>query len=195
MRWLSRLFLWLNGWKIVDRLPGGIRAVQKCVLIAAPHTSNWDYPYALSVFYAQGAPVQFLAKTSLFRFPLGFFVRASGGIPVDRAQRNNLVDSMIGLFRQRERLILMIPVEGTRGYVAEWKSGFYHVARGANVPIVLGFLDYGKKEAGFHSLFLTTGDYAADLKALQDIYSQITPRHPEQYSLRNYGTTRSDSGN
>ncbi|MCY7351900.1 MAG: hypothetical protein LH606_14740 [Cytophagaceae bacterium] len=102
---------------------------------------------------------------------------------------------MIALFRQREQLILMIPVEGTRSYVPEWKSGFYHVARGANVPVVLGFLDYGKKEAGFHSLFIPTGDYAADLKALKDIYSQFTPKHFDKYSLRDYDAKRADSGN
>ena len=183
MRYLARLFLWLTGWKIIDRLPGGIRAVRRCVLIAAPHTSNWDYPYALSVFYVLGVPVRFLAKDSLFRPPLGWLMRASGGLPVNRAQRNNLVDSMIEMFRTQESLILMIPVEGTRSYVKEWKSGFYHVARGANVPIVLGFLDYKKKEAGFHALFQPTGDYAADLRQLQETYRQFTPKHAAQYHL------------
>lgn len=191
MRYLARLFLWLSGWKIVDRLPGGIQSVQRCVLIAAPHTSNWDYPYALSVFYALGVPVRFLAKESLFGPPLGWLMRASGGVPVNRSQRNNLVDSMVELFRERENLILMIPVEGTRSYVKEWKSGFYHVARGAGVPIVLGFLDYQKKEAGFHALFHPTGDYGADLKALQAIYRQFTPKHPNQYSL-SHDTSRPD---
>ncbi len=184
MRWIARFFLWITGWEIVDNLPGGIGAVQKCVLIAAPHTSNWDYPYALSVFYALGVPVRFLAKDSLFRFPQGIVMRASGGIAVNRAQRNNLVQSMIDMFRAQDQLVLMIPVEGTRSFVKEWKSGFYHVAHGAGVPVVLGFLDYAKKQAGFHSLFYPTGDYAHDLKILQDIYRQFTPRHPEQYSLR-----------
>jgi 1-acyl-sn-glycerol-3-phosphate acyltransferase len=183
MRYIARVFLWLSGWTIVDRLPGGIRAVRRCVLIAAPHTSNWDYPYALSVFYALGVPVRFLAKESLFRPPLGWLMRASGGIAVNRAQRNNLVDSMIALFQRREHLILMIPVEGTRSYVKEWRSGFYHVAQGAKVPIVLGFLDYKKKEAGFHALFYPTGEYATDVQELQKIYRQFTPKHPTQYSL------------
>jgi 1-acyl-sn-glycerol-3-phosphate acyltransferase len=192
MRWLARFFLWITGWKISDQLPGGIASVKKCVLIAAPHTSNWDYPYALSVFYALGVPVRFLAKESLFRFPQGIVMRASGGIPVNRAQRSNLVQTMVDMFTQREQLVLMIPVEGTRSYVRDWKSGFYHVARGANVPIVLGFLDYGKKVAGFHSLFYPTGDYAADLRTLQGIYRQFTPKHPDQYSLHD-GPERADS--
>lgn len=183
MRYLARLFLRLTGWTIVDRLPGGIRAVRRCVLIAAPHTSNWDYPYALAVFYALGVPVRFLAKESLFRPPLGWLMRASGGIAVNRAQRNSLVDTMIAMFRMQENLVLMIPVEGTRSYVKEWKSGFYHVARGAGVPIVLGFLDYKKKEAGFHALFQPTGDYAADVRQLQEIYRQFTPKHAAQYHL------------
>jgi 1-acyl-sn-glycerol-3-phosphate acyltransferase len=182
MKGISRFFLWLMGWRIVDRLPGGIRAHQRCVLIAAPHTSNWDYPYALAVFYALGVPVRFLAKDSLFRFPLGTLMRASGGIPVNRAQRQNLVDSMIDMFRQRDRLILMIPVEGTRSYTAEWKSGFYHVAQGAGVPIVLGFLDYKKKEAGFHAVFEPTGQYADDVRHLRQEYRQFTPKYPEKYN-------------
>lgn len=183
MRYIARLFLSLSGWKIIDRLPGGIQTVRRCVLIAAPHTSNWDYPYALAVFYALGVPVRFLAKESLFRPPLGWLMRASGGVAVNRSQRTNLVDSMIAMFRERDNLVLMIPVEGTRSYVKEWKSGFYHVARGANVPIVLGFLDYKKKEAGFHALFHPTGDYAADVRELQTIYRQFTPKHLTQYSL------------
>jgi len=184
MNWIARFFLWATGWRIVDGIPGGIHAVRKCVLIAAPHTSNWDYPYALSVFYARGVPVQFLAKRSLFKFPLGMLMRASGGIAVDRAQRNNLVDSMIQLFNSQEHLVLMIPVEGTRSYTQQWKSGFYHVATGAGVPVVLGFLDYKKKEAGFHSLFYPTGNYESDLAELQKIYRQFTPRHLEKYSLK-----------
>ncbi len=184
MNWIARFFLWLMGWRIVDHIPGGIHSVKKCVLIAAPHTSNWDYPYALSVFYARRVPVRFLAKQSLFKFPMGVLMRLSGGIPVDRAQRNNLVDSMIHLFQSQEQLVLMIPVEGTRSYAQQWKSGFYHVATGSGVPIVLGFLDYAKKEAGFHSLYFPTGNYELDLAELQTIYRQFTPKHPEKYSLK-----------
>lgn len=110
-------------------------------------------------------------------------MRASGGIPVDRSKHNNLVDSMVAMFTEREDLILMIPAEGTRSYVKEWKSGFYHTAMGAKVPIVLGYLDYAKKEAGFGDLFYPTGDYAKDLVAIQNFYRKVTAKHPEKSSL------------
>ena len=110
-------------------------------------------------------------------------MRATGGIAVDRSKHNNLVDSMIDMFKQHEELILMIPVEGTRSYVKEWKSGFYHTAMGANVPIVLGYLDYGKKVAGFGDVFFPTGNYEKDLKEMQDFYRKVQAKYPEKSSL------------
>lgn len=181
MKWLCKFYLRLIGWKVGSVLDPSIK---KCVLVAAPHTSNWDYPIALATLYACGVQVRFLAKNSLFSFPLGMLMRATGGIPVDRSKHNNLVDSMVHMFSERDELILMIPAEGTRSYVKEWKSGFYHTAMNANVPIVLGYLDYAKKEAGFGDLFYPTGDYPKDLVAIQDFYRKITAKHPEQSSLR-----------
>ncbi len=154
------------------------------MLVAAPHTSNYDYPISLATLYSGGLRVRFLAKKSLFKFPLGIIMRASGGIPVDRSKHTNMVDAMINSFRQKEELILMIPAEGTRGYVKEWKSGFYHTAMGANVPIVMGYLDYGKKIAGFGDVFYPTGDYQKDLIEIQNFYRQFTARHPEKSSLK-----------
>ncbi len=180
MKWLCTLYLKLIGWKIGSRLDPSIK---KCVLVAAPHTSNYDYPISLATLYSSGLRIQFLAKKSLFKFPLGIIMRASGGIPVDRSKHTNMVDAMIGQFQQSEKLILMIPAEGTRGYVKEWKSGFYHTAMGANVPIVMGYLDYGKKIAGFGDVFYPTGDYQKDLVAIQNFYRQFTARHPEKSSL------------
>jgi 1-acyl-sn-glycerol-3-phosphate acyltransferase len=180
MRWLCSLYLKLIGWKIGSRLDPSIK---KCVLVAAPHTSNYDYPISLATLYSCDFRVRFLAKKSLFKFPLGIIMRASGGIPVDRSKHNNMVDAMIHLFQQKEELILMIPAEGTRGYVKEWKSGFYHTAMGAKVPIVMGYLDYGKKVAGFGDVFYPTGDYQKDLNEIQNFYRQFTARHPEKSSL------------
>jgi 1-acyl-sn-glycerol-3-phosphate acyltransferase len=181
MKWLSRLYLKLIGWKIGSRLDPSIK---QCVLVAAPHTSNYDYPIALATLYACGVSVRFLAKESLFRFPLGMLMKASGGIPVDRSKHHNMVDAMVNMFKQSDELILMIPAEGTRSFVKEWKSGFYHTAIGAKVPIVLGYLDYGKKIAGFGDLFHPTGDYQKDLAAIQNFYRQFTARHPQRSSLR-----------
>ncbi len=181
MKWLCRLYLKLIGWKIGSRLDSSIK---KCVLVAAPHTSNYDYPIALATLCACGVRVRFLGKDSLFKFPLGKLMRATGGIPVDRSKRTNMVDAMITMFQQHEELVLMIPAEGTRSYVKEWKSGFYHTAIGAKVPIVMGYLDYGKKVAGFGDLFYPTGDYQKDLTEIQNFYRQFTARHPLKSSLK-----------
>jgi 1-acyl-sn-glycerol-3-phosphate acyltransferase len=181
MKWLCKLYLRLIGWKTGSVLAP---SVKKCVLVGAPHTSNLDYPISLATLYAQGVRVRFLAKKSLFRFPLGLLMRATGGIPVDRSKHNNLVESMIDMFRHNDKLILMIPAEGTRSYVKEWKSGFYHTAVGAGVPIVMGYLDYGKKVAGFGDLFYPTGNYEKDLKEIQSFYRQFQARHPEKSSLK-----------
>ncbi|MBA4053759.1 MAG: glycerol acyltransferase, partial [Marivirga sp.] len=156
MRWVCKLYLRIIGWKVGSTLDP---SVKKCVLVGAPHTSNMDYPITLATLYASGVNVRFLAKKSLFKFPLGILMRATGGIPVDRSKHHNMVDTMINMFTENDRLILLIPVEGTRSYVKEWKSGFYHTAVGANVPIAMGYLDYGKKIAGFGDLFYPTGDY------------------------------------
>ena len=181
MKWISLLYLKLTGWKIGSRLDPSIK---KCVLVAAPHTSNWDYPFALATLYACGVKTNFLAKKSLFKFPLGIIMRASGGVPVDRSKHNNMVEAMISKLKESKELILMIPAEGTRSYTKEWKSGFYHTAMGAGVPIVMGYLDYKNKVAGFGDLFYPTGDYPKDLAAIQNFYRQFTAKHPEKSSLK-----------
>jgi 1-acyl-sn-glycerol-3-phosphate acyltransferase len=142
-----------------------------------------DFPIALATLFGCGVGVRFLAKQSLFTFPLGVLMRATGGIPVDRSRHHNMVDMMIQMFEDHDKLILLIPAEGTRSYVKEWKSGFYHTAVGASVPIALGYLDYGKKEAGFGNLFYPTGDYERDLVEIKNFYRQFKPRYPEKSSL------------
>jgi 1-acyl-sn-glycerol-3-phosphate acyltransferase len=181
MKWLCKLYLWITGWKTGSTLPV---TVKKCVMVGAPHTSNMDYPIALATLYASGVRVRFLAKKSLFKFPLGILMRLTGGLPVDRSRHTNMVEAMIHMFQQHERLILLIPAEGTRSYVKEWKSGFYYTALGAKVPIALGYLDYGRKIAGFGKLFYPTGNYQQDLLEIQNYYRQFRPRHPEKSSLR-----------
>ena len=180
MKWLSKLYLWMIGWKTGSTLPASI---QKCVLVAAPHTSNLDYPIALATLYGAGVHIRFLAKKSLFKFPLGILMRITGGVPVDRSKHTNMVEAMVDMFSRNEKLILMIPVEGTRSYVKEWKSGFYYTALGAGVPIALGYLDYGRKIAGFGELFYPTGNYHLDLQLIQNYYRQFTARYPEKSSL------------
>ncbi|MBC8111936.1 MAG: lysophospholipid acyltransferase family protein [Verrucomicrobia bacterium] len=183
LKLISKLYVQLAGWKAVGRKP----EVKKCVMIAAPHTSNWDFPITMAILNVLDARFRFLGKKELFRFPLGIIMRFFGGMPVDRTKKGKMVDSMIEKLQQSEELLLMIPVEGTRGYVKEWKSGFYHAALGAGVPIALGFLDYAKKEGGImEELFYPSGNYEEDLKKIKTIYKEITARHPELSSLKDF---------
>lgn len=170
-------FRWI-GWKIQGGIPTDIK---KCVVVAAPHTSNYDYPIALSVFYTLNLKVKFLGKKQLFSFPLGILMRATGGIAVDRSKKNNLVEYMVEMFAEKDSLYLLIPPEGTRNAVKEWKTGFYRVAEAAGVPIVLGYLDYTKKIAGFDRMFYPSGDMEKDMADIKAFYSTITPKYPEKY--------------
>jgi len=178
---LGRILLFFSGWKIAGELP---KSVKKTVMIAAPHTSNWDFFYCMAIFSALGVRVRFLGKKSLFKFPLGLLMRFFGGIPIDRSQSNNFVSAAAEMIQKSEEMILLVPVEGTRGYTENWKSGFYYIAQEAGVPISLGFLDYAKKRGGFlPDLFYPTGNYVEDLEALQLKYKDIQGKHPQESTL------------
>ncbi len=180
---VSRTLLW--GMRTLFRR-GGWRAERteptprRCVIIAAPHTSNWDFPYTMGLLDELQLDVHFMAKQSLFRWPMGGFMRAMGGIPVIRDSGRNYVQAMIDEFAQREEFKLIVAPEGTRGNAQQWRTGFYHIALGAKVPIVLGMLDYRRKAGGLGPAIMPTGDYAADMAMLQTYYSAVTPRYPER---------------
>ena len=174
---VSWLFLKLAGW----RVEGGPPDAKKYVLIAAPHTSNWDFPYTIAVSFCLGIKVYWMGKESLFRGPMGPIMHWFGGISVDRSQSNGLVQQIIDEYNRADELVVTIPPEGTRSKAQKWKSGFYHVADGANVPIVLGFMDYKRKVGGLNKLFMPTGDYDKDLKEIQAFYKNVTGRNPQQF--------------
>lgn len=185
LKFISSLSLKLAGWKIVDTTPKGVINYPKAVMIAAPHTSNWDYFYCMIIVLKLGLPFRYLAKDSLFKFPLGIIIRGLGGIPVIRSQKNNLVNDMGEMIKNSaEPIQLIVPAEGTRSFSKEWKSGFYHIAMTANVPIILGFLDFKKKEGGFLNVFYPTGNYEQDLLEIQKQYAKVTPKFPEDNSLK-----------
>jgi 1-acyl-sn-glycerol-3-phosphate acyltransferase len=170
----------LKGWTTGETIPP---SVKKCVVIAAPHTSNWDFVYSLGGAYLMGTRLRYLAKKELFRFPIGWIMRSTGGIPVERSRSTKLVDNIVKLFASKEVLHLMIPAEGTRKRVEKWKSGFYHVALNANVPVYLAYLDYKNKKAAFGKGILLTGDREKDAAVIRDFYKDKTGRYPEQFNL------------
>ncbi len=176
-RWFGKLYLWLFGWKLMGQKP----AYKKCLLLAVPHTSNWDVPVMLSMSYIYGIPVSWIGKHTLFTGPLGPLLRWLGGVPVDRRARNNAVQQMVDEFARRDELYLMITPEGTRGRADFWKSGFYYIALGAGVPIILGLLDYKRRVGGLFEPFFPTGDIKADMEKLRAYYHDATGKYPQNF--------------
>ena len=181
MRGLSLACLRLMGWKTEGMTPEAIAACPKYVLIAAPHTSNWDFPVTLMVCFALRLKVYWMAKDSLFAWPVGPVARWLGGIPINRSVSVNTVQNTIAAFAARERLAIIVAPEGTRGKVTHWKTGFYHIAHGAGVPIALAFLDFKKKEGGIGSMFMPSGDIGADMVAIEAFYSGISGKNSDQF--------------
>lgn len=172
----ARLILWLLGWKIVGQPPD----LPKYVIIGAHHTSNSDGFLMLLYAMAIQLKINFLMKDSWFRGPLGLIARTFGGISIDRSQRHNTVKQIADAFHARDRMVLVITPEGTRKYVPHWRSGFYHIAQQARVPLALGFADYKNKKVGFGPLIMPTGDIEADMAKIREFYSGVTGRYPEK---------------
>ena len=170
----SRIFLRVNGWTVEGSLPP---EAAKSVLIAAPHTSNWDLPYTLMVAFVLRLNVYWIGKSSLFRWPFGPVMRWLGGIAVDRDKSSNLVAaSAEAIVRADGPVQLVVPPEGTRGKTRHWKTGFYFIALQARVPIVLAYMDYERKVSGLGPIFKPTGDVDADMVEIKRFYAPIKGR-------------------
>ncbi|MET3117175.1 1-acyl-sn-glycerol-3-phosphate acyltransferase [Undibacterium sp. GrIS 1.8] len=181
MRWVSLLILRLIGWKVEGITP----TTPKYVLIAAPHTSNWDFPVTLLVCFALRLNVYWMGKASLFPPVVGGVMRWLGGIPVDRTRTGNLVQSTVEAFQNTSSLTVIVPPEGTRGNVSHWKTGFYYIAQGAGVPIALGYLDFKRKVGGIGRMFELSGDITVDMAEIQRFYAGITGKNPRQFDAGN----------
>ncbi len=184
MKLLAQLCFWITGWKKVGEYPAN---TPKSVMIAAPHTSNWDFFYARAAFFLLGIPVKTTIKKEAMFFPMNLVLKFFGVIPIDRqkkvaglTKKNSMVDAMVQLFEERDELVIMITPEGTRKYVPKWKTGFYHVAKRANVPIILGYLDYKKKHAGIGPVIYPGDDIEKDQKTILDFYREVTGKYPQQ---------------
>ncbi|TNF51954.1 MAG: glycerol acyltransferase [Burkholderiales bacterium] len=179
LRGFSVVFLRLTGWRVEGSLPP--RAA-KSVFIAAPHTSNWDLPYTLMVAFALRLNPYWMGKHTLFKAPFGPLMRWLGGIAVNREQANNLVAASAQAIRDADGpLQLIVPPEGTRSKTRFWKTGFYHIARAADVPIVMAYMDYTAKRSGLGPLFEPTGDVDADMNAIKAFYAPFRGKNAAQF--------------
>ena len=169
---LKALPLRFAGWKF----EGGKPTVKKCVVLAWPHTSNWDGLLLIALAQSIGLTMSWMIKSDWVKGPMGVVLRGVGAVAVDRKGAHNLVDQMIAEFRARDELVLVIPPEGTRKRAETWKSGFYHIARGANVPVVPGYLDYRRKRSGLGPPIYLTGNVKADMDEIRAFYAKLDPR-------------------
>ncbi len=175
---VGRFILWVTGWQV----EGSVPQTGKMVIIAAPHTSNWDLLYLLGAAYSLRLSIFWLAKDSLFLPILSQVMRFCGGIPVDRSKRNNLVMQLVTRFTQQDQLAIVIPPSGTRKRTKFWHSGFYQIAKGARIHMVCVFLDYERKVAGLGPAFVPGNDVCADMVRIREFYKPIQARYPEKTS-------------
>jgi 1-acyl-sn-glycerol-3-phosphate acyltransferase len=177
--WLGASLLRGAGWKVVLAQPVPAR----CVVIFYPHTSNWDTAIGLCVMFMSGLSIRYAGKDSLFTVPcLGPLLVRWGGVPVNRRERTGFIEQMTALFRRNGEFRLAIAPEGTRGRTEYWKTGFYHLARAANVPLALGYIDYPRREVGVGAYLDLTGDRATDMARLRAFYGGKRGRHPANQS-------------
>jgi len=168
----------LLGWTVHADYPDD----EKYVLIAAPHTSNWDFPLGIVAARALDLDVHWLGKHTLFRWPYGWFFRAIGGTPVQRDQALNLIQQIADLFDRSGQLVIALAPEGTRSKTDHWKTGFYHIARAADVPIVMAYLDYGQKQVGIGGAFYPGNDIEAAFAQIRQFYKGRRGKHPDKES-------------
>ena len=173
--WLGRTALKLMGWRIEGALP----RLDKFVAIGAHHTSNWDFVIFIALKFTLRLNARWFGKHSIFRWPFGALLRAWGGIPIRRDRQRNTVEQAVQTFREHEQFILVLSPEGTRKKVERWKMGFYHIALGAGVPIVLGALDYQNRRVVIGPTFWPTGDEQADLAAMLAFFRPYVPKKPQ----------------
>ncbi len=175
-RWIGRTWLRAFGWKLIGSNPG----VSKCVVACAPHTSNWDFPFTLAAAMALSVPCVFMIKDSAFWWPLGVLLRWLGGIPINRTAPEGIVEQMVQVIRDSEKINVIVTPEGTRTNVKYWKLGFYRIAVGAGVPILFGIINYKEKWIGVADLFYPEGDLEKDWERLTEVFHRtvsVTPKY------------------
>lgn len=168
---LATLGLKLSGWAYEGPVP----TEKKCVCLAVPHTSNWDGVLLIALLRSIGLDMEWMIKDAWVKGPLSPVLRHFGAVPINRDRANNVVDQMVARFAATDQFVLGIPPEGTRKYAPYWKSGFYHIARRAGVPVLPGYLDYGRKRAGLGPAIHLTGNVKEDMDRLRAFYAKMNP--------------------
>ena len=171
---IGTVFMRLAGWKVEGEIPRR----NKVIIIAAPHTTNWDFVFLLGAAFHLGLSVKWLGKASLFAFPFGWIMRALGGISVDRSKPNGMVEQVADTISTTDKISLVIPPSGTRNKTEYWKSGFYHIAKTAKISIVCGYLDYEKKKAGLGPNFFVSESTSGDMDKIRAFYKNKVGKFP-----------------
>ena len=183
---ISRIMLWLAGWKVDENFQ---KESSRSVMIAAPHTSNWDGIWVRVVFAILGIPAKIAVKDTMTKFPMGLITKPLGFLGIDRSKkdpskpRKSQIEQMADFFKEFDQIAMVIAPEGTRSLSKEWKLGFYYVAKIAKVPITFGYLDFEKKLAGVGGVLYPTDNLEADMKKVMEFYKNISPKYPDKYSL------------
>ena len=167
--WIGKFIFTIFGWSFKNELPN----IPRFVIIVGPHTSNWDFVFGVSAMFILGLKISWLGKQAIFRKPFGGILRWLGGIPIDRSSSHGVVDTMINQFKSMDKLILALAPEGTRKKVEKWKTGFYHIATGADVPILMAGIDYKNKNITFGPLVYPSGNLNADVEGMQLFFKNI----------------------
>lgn len=176
--YFASFILWLFGWKVIK----GDFSWKSYVIIAAPHTSNWDFVLGRLGVEVAGIPQKVLMKKELFFWPLRYFLTALGAIPINRIESINMVDYIVKLFNENDRFVFSISPEGTRSFVDKWKTGFYHIANNAKVPLLLGRMDYKLKEIEFTKFLLPSGNFERDFEEIVDYFKNAKGKYPEKFN-------------
>lgn len=176
----SRFTLWSLGWKVKGALPP---EVKKCIIVVAPHTSMMDFIIGRLAFWFLRIKVNFLIKKEAFTPWVGWLIKGSGGIPVDRSRAAHVTGHVVKMIQESENIVIVITPEGTRELVTHWKKGFYFLAQNAGIPVALAYIDWGKKRGGIGPIIWPSGDYDSDMNKIREFYVGMQGKHPECFSI------------
>ncbi|RLD39234.1 MAG: acyltransferase [Bacteroidetes bacterium] len=176
--YIFKFILWVFGWKVDQNIP----KEKSFIILVAPHTSNWDFIMGTMVIGSLRVKQTVLMKKEMFFFPLNYLLKALGAMPINRKKSEKMVDYIADIFKEKDDFVFSITPEGTRSYVEKWKTGFYHIALKANVPIVLGKIDYKKKRSGLSDVIYPSGDFEKDFKLIVSLLEDVKGCNPELYN-------------